>query len=115
MSERDDLAAVLARTWTPGAVDPATFDAGVRRRALRLRRRRLVLAAGCTAAIAALAVQRIAAFPGSEAAPEPVAQATAPADAWWSEAVDPAARTYGLPGTYEALDALFLKPFDQEL
>jgi len=110
-----DFIAAIRRGWSPGPIEPAAFAAGLTRRFRRERRRRALLGAGLAAALLAFGAWQLA---GDAPAPAPAPQlAAAPAEPspYWSEALDPAARTYALPGEYQALNAFFLQPATQEL
>ncbi|MFH1469224.1 MAG: hypothetical protein ABIO70_32850 [Pseudomonadota bacterium] len=113
----DDLAALLEEHWAPAATEPAAFEAGIARRHGRSQRRRAALGATLAAVALAFLALHLPAETPPAAEPVPVVQASAAANAgaWWSDAVDPTQRAYALPGTWGALDTLFLQPFDQEM
>ncbi len=127
----DPLVESIRDAWTPEPVDAKAFDERLHLR-LRSSQRRRAVALGALATVAVLvAVSHLLGGPASEAPPvrveaaaPPVSETTELAVAarddgrgslWFGQALDPAQRSYQLPGAYGALDALFLQPSDQEL
>ncbi len=129
--DEHELIEEIRAVWAPPSSDPEGFDVQLRRRLERSQRRRILAGAGVVLVVAGLAALHLgqASDPGElpvvagrGATAPPLARAVASVRAeptsaaeWWDHALDPAQRSFDLPGEYGALDTLFLQTRDQEL